>query len=392
MKFGGDLNGDLESIEEVDAFFEQSTLPTERIEQKLNMDDRSSFMRMLRDRYLEYFPGVYNFVQHSISLSDIEDSKTALVNSSDFFDLKIIDEESLRLFINLQKINNVRWINRYFLEIHKRLLIGGFFIGRADSIETHKKHFFRKYPKYLREALYLAHFIFFRVFPKLPKLRKIYFSLTKGKNRMISRAEILGRLSFCGFKIISEDEIGGSFYFVAQKIKAPSRDLNPTYGPLIKLKRCGLNGQMIEVFKLRTMYPYSEYLQEYIYEHQRLKAGGKIYKDFRITEWGRFFRRYWLDELPMLYNWIKGDVKLFGVRPLSKHYLGLYDNYLQKARKKLKPGLIPPFYADLPKKFEEINESEKRYIQSYLKHPLKTQFTYFFRTINNIVFKGVRSS
>ena len=81
----------------------------------------------------------------------------------------------------------------------------------------------------------------------------------------------------------------------------------------------------------------------------------------------------------------------FGIRPLSFHYLDLYDQELQELRKKVKPGLVPPFYADLPETFEEICDSERRYIKAFLKHPLKTQCTYFWRSFINIAIKGARS-
>ena len=114
------------------------------------------------------------------------------------------------------------------------------------------------------------------------------------------------------------------------------------------LKFIGFNGQMIIVYKFRTMYPYSEFLQEYIYQKSDLTAGGKFKDDFRVTDWGKFMRATWLDELPMIYNWLKGDLKLFGVRPLSHQYLSLYTDELRKLRTTVLPGLIPPFYADIP--------------------------------------------
>ncbi len=57
----------------------------------------------------------------------------------------------------------------------------------------------------------------------------------------------------------------------------------------------------------------------------------------------------------------------------------------------VKPGLVPPFYADMPKTFDEICESERRYIQAYLKQPIKTQLVYFWKAFYNIAFKGARS-
>ena len=64
--------------------------------------------------------------------------------------------------------------------------------------------------------------------------------------------------------------------------------------------------------------------------------GGKFKDDFRVTTEGRFFRKFWLDELPMIINIFKGDMKIVGVRPLSSHYFNLYSEEL-KAR--MLPGI-----------------------------------------------------
>ena len=198
-------------------------------------------------------------------------------------------------------------------------------------------------------------------------------------------------MNFCGFKVIGVKEIDESMYFIVQKAKTPSLDQSPSYGPLITLKRKGLNGNIIHIHKFRTMYPYSEYLQEYIYELNKLQEGGKIKNDFRMTTWGRFMRKTWIDELPMLYDWLKGEVKFLGVRPLSLQYFSMYNKDLQEMRKKMKPGLIPPFYADMPKTFDEICASERRYIQDYMKKPKTTQLVYFLKAFYNIILKGARS-
>ena len=160
----------------------------------------------------------------------------------------------------------------------------------------------------------------------------------------------------------------------------------------MKLKRTGLNGRMIVVYKFRTMHPYAEYLQDHIFKDNDLKEGGKIDDDYRLAGWGRFMRRLWLDELPMVYNWLRGEVKLFGVRPLSMQYLSLYTDELKEMRNRIKPGLIPPFYADLPGTFAEICDSEKRYIEAYLEKPIRTQWVYLWKAFSNIVIKGARSN
>ena len=171
----------------------------------------------------------------------------------------------------------------------------------------------------------------------------------------------------------------------------PSYDLNPTYGVFVKLQRVGKEGSMIRVYKLRTMHPYAEYLQKYIYEKNNLDKGGKYKNDFRVTTLGRLMRALWIDELPMLFNLLKREVKLVGVRPLSMQYYSLYGKELQERRLRYKPGLIPPFYADMPKTIEEIQDSEIRYLDAYDKSPWRTDIRYFRRAAFNIIFKKARS-
>lgn len=120
-------------------------------------------------------------------------------------------------------------------------------------------------------------------------------------------------------------------------------------------------------------------------------SGGKIADDYRVNAIGRFLRKTWLDELPMLLNWAKGDLKLVGVRPLSNHYFSLYSEELRELRIKAKPGLVPPFYADMPVTLAEIQESERRYLELYFKSPFLTDWRYFWKAFRNIVFRGKRS-
>lgn len=140
------------------------------------------------------------------------------------------------------------------------------------------------------------------------------------------------------------------------------------------------------------MHPYAEYLQPFVYEHFSLQEGGKFNSDFRISYWGKIFRKLWIDELPMLINFFRGDLKLVGVRPLSRHYLSLYSEILKEKRFKTKPGLVPPFYADMPKTLDEIMQSEMKYLENYFEHPILTDIKYFFKAFNNIIFKNARSA
>ena len=82
---------------------------------------------------------------------------------------------------------------------------------------------------------------------------------------------------------------------------------------------------------------------------------------------------------------------MVGVRALSEHYFSLYPPDVQELRLKTKPGLLPPFYADMPKTFDEIVESERRYLLQKLEKPFRTDWKYFWKGVWNIVVKRARS-
>lgn len=387
----GQENGDIESARDVREILNQKRLPLETDLEAIKQSYLAPVRKGLRDRYLANYPALYDFIGKWVDLDEIIRLETVIRNSNDMLYSDGTGARYIRLFINLHKINDVRWINRYFLDVHRLLVSGGYFVGQAHTITTHKDWIFKKYPRQIANPLYAVDFLFNRVFPKLPWIKQVYFSITKGKNRVISRAQLLGRLCFCGFEIVAETEIDEKFCFVVRKVKTPSLDRSPSYGALVKFKRIGAKNAVIHTYKFRTMHPYSEFLQDYVYEKSGLREGGKMYGDFRVAEWGKVMRRLWLDELPMLYNWVRGDLQLFGVRPLSPQYFSLYPQDLKELRKEVKPGLVPPFYADMPVTFDEICASERRYIEAYLKRPVRTQVVYFWKAVWNIVFKGARS-
>jgi len=382
---------DVESKQEIHSIMKQESLPLNGCEDRKQVLFQPIEARM-RDFYLKDQPRVFDFFRRAVNLSEITRVETMILDTSEMLNFRLISLSHTRLMINLNKLNHIRWVNRYFLQAHGMLADGGYIGGRAETIDVLRKRFEGKYPKYFRELFFGLHFLWARVLPKLDATKKLYFSITKGRNRAISRTEILGRLSFCGFKIVAEEYIGNDFYFVAQKVKTPSPDENPSYGPFVRFERVGFEGKLIYTYKFRTMYPYSEYLQEYVHELNQLQEGGKFKDDFRVTGYGKVMRKLWLDELPMLYNWMKGDLQLVGVRPLSRHYLSLYDRNLQELRKKVRPGLVPPYYADMPKTLEEITASEERYIKAYMEKPFVTQWRYFWKSFYNIVVKKARSA
>ncbi|WP_188112167.1 sugar transferase [Aquimarina sp. RZ0] len=332
---------------------------------------------------------VCDFITNHIQGFKLFDVLLSDTNNKD--DITSSPKNEYQVIVNLHSVNNYRRINKFFEAANHKLAEGGIFINTFETHKKRKERLLKKFLKPFNWIYYSGDFIFHRVFPKVNLTKKLYFWITQGKGRVLTKTEVLGRLYSCGFDLIEERAINNRVYFVAKKKTKPQYDLNPTYGPLISLKRVGKNGKPIQVYKFRTMHPYSEYLQQYVFEKNNLRKGGKLKDDFRISNLGRLFRKYWIDELPMLMNFMKGDLKLVGGRPLSNHYFSLYTKELQEKRIKHKPGLIPPFYADMPSTLDEIIKSEMRYLEEYEKNPLGTDLNYLFRIFKNIVLRGKRS-
>ena len=333
----------------------------------------------------EAFDFIFNYVP-------FDSKKTYVLSSISHLNIDLLSFNLIDSIINLKRINDIRYINKFFESVNEKLPMGGVFVDFLETKNQRKNRIINKYIFPLNYLYYSFDFIVKRVFPKFRITKKLYFILTRGENRVLTKAEAFGRLYSCGYMVIDEKETNGLLFFVALKFSKPHFPAKPTYGPFIQLQRVGKNGKMIKVFKLRTMHPYSEFLQDYVYKKEGLQKGGKFKSDFRVSNLGKFFRMFWLDELPMLANLINGDLKIVGVRPISKHYFDLYPKEMQERRIKYKPGLVPPFYVHNPKSLDEVIESERKYFDDYDKHPFWTDIKYFFTAFYNIIFKKFRSA
>ena len=98
-------------------------------------------------------------------------------------------------------------------------------------------------------------------------------------------------------------------------------------GPVIfKQERPGLNGKVFKLYKFRTMTDAKD------------ENGNLLDDEYRLTNFGKKLRSTSLDELPELYNILKGDMSIVGPRPLLVKYLPLYNDE-QKRRHDVRPGL-----------------------------------------------------
>ena len=326
----------------------------------------------LKTKIKEYYP------------DDIDRVKIVLTKHKEDSELRNKDKTCNGL-LNLERINNVRRINKFHNHINDLLDYNEYYISCAETlgqrhIRNNQKMFFG-----FKKIYSSIDFIYKRILPKIPLINKIYFIITKGHNRVMSKAEILGRLFSCGFEVKEYFQFNNLLYIISKKKSKPSYDMNPSFHPIFKMKRIGKNNKNIYVYKFRTMHPYSEYLQDFILRDNGYDDNGKIKNDYRVTFWGKIFRKYWLDEIPQLINWLKGDMKLVGVRPLSERFLNEYPEDIKQKRLKLKPGCIPPYVALKMQSVSDYIESERIYINAKEKHPYTTDIRFFFKAIYNIV-------
>lgn len=355
------------------------------------LEERVTKKRSIRSKIVENSSdAVLQFISRHI---DVEDSsRVSVLSTQDKTFVSDLDKQHFETVINFKKMNLLRYLNQHLKSVHEILPDNGYYIGRVETYWERKINLFRKVGRPLGEVIWLIDFVINRVIPKTRFLDEIYYFFTNGRRTALSKAEILGRLVYNGFELVEYEVIDGVFYFVARKEKSPSNYPNPTFRPFVKLNRVGKNGKMFQVYKLRTMHPYSEYLQEHVVQLNGYNEVGKPANDFRVARWGKALRKLWLDEMPQLLNVLRGEMKLVGIRPLSKARFKEFPADLKVERIKYKPGCFPPYVAlNMPDDKGNI-EAERIYLADMARNPGTTDLKYFSRAVFNILTNRIRSS
>ncbi len=149
---------------------------------------------------------------------------------------------------------------------------------------------------------------------------------------------------------------------IALLIKADSR------GPVFfRQQRVGLNGACFEMWKFRSMLVDAEQLKDRLESKNEMQNGVlfKIKQDPRVTRVGRYIRKLSIDELPQLFNVIRGDMSLVGPRPPLVQEVAQYTRS-DRRRLMVVPGLTCIWQvcgrSDIP--FDEQVELDVQYIES----------------------------
>ena len=132
-----------------------------------------------------------------------------------------VPDGEAELLVSAEHLNNTRYINRYLREANAKLKQDGYFVGSFDTAKMRRVKIFAKYPKLLAYVIYFFDFMWHRVFPQLPILRRFYYLCTHRVRKVIPRPEMLGRFYYCGFDVVSEKAIHDRYYILAQKKREP---------------------------------------------------------------------------------------------------------------------------------------------------------------------------
>jgi exopolysaccharide biosynthesis polyprenyl glycosylphosphotransferase len=133
--------------------------------------------------------------------------------------------------------------------------------------------------------------------------------------------------------------------------------------------RIGLHGQEFKVWKFRTMVANADQMQKQLETSNEMKDGVlfKIKNDPRITPLGRFLRQYSLDELPQIFNVVRGEMSLVGPRPLPLRDVEKFAKH-HFIRQEVLPGITGLWQvsgrSDITN-FDEVVSLDKKYMESW---------------------------
>lgn len=159
----------------------------------------------------------------------------------------------------------------------------------------------------------------------------------------------------------------------------------PGASPIYVQKRVGKNGRVFNFYKFRSMIPHAEEMLDKLLEQNEMDGPVfKIKDDPRITRFGRFIRRTSIDELPQLWNVLKGDMSLVGPRPPLPREVEQY-NERQMQRLAVTPGLtcywqVQPCRNSLS--FEEWLALDMQYISQ---RSFKTDLIVLCKTVGAVI-------
>ena len=160
---------------------------------------------------------------------------------------------------------------------------------------------------------------------------------------------------------------------------------SPGASPIYTQYRVGKNGRVFKFYKLRSMVPEADHMLDSLLDQNEMEGPAfKISNDPRITGVGRVIRKTCIDELPQLWNILKGDMSFVGPRPPLPREVEQYNDF-QRNRLSVVPGLtcywqIQPNRNSLT--FDKWLELDLKYIEE---RNVKTDLMIIFKTVGAVL-------
>lgn len=160
---------------------------------------------------------------------------------------------------------------------------------------------------------------------------------------------------------------------------------SPGASPIYTQYRVGKNGRVFKFYKLRSMVPGADQMLDSLLDQNEMEGPAfKISNDPRITRVGRVIRKTCIDELPQLWNILKGDMSFVGPRPPLPREVEQYNDF-QRIRLSVVPGLtcywqIQPNRNSLT--FDKWLELDLKYIEE---RNVKTDLMIIFKTVGAVL-------
>lgn len=160
---------------------------------------------------------------------------------------------------------------------------------------------------------------------------------------------------------------------------------SPGASPIYTQYRVGKNGRVFKFYKLRSMVPGADQMLDSLLDQNEMEGPAfKISNDPRITRVGRVIRKTCIDELPQLWNILKGDMSFVGPRPPLPREVEQYNDF-QRNRLSVVPGLtcywqIQPNRNSLT--FDKWLELDLKYIEE---RNVKTDLMIIFKTVGAVL-------
>lgn len=149
------------------------------------------------------------------------------------------------------------------------------------------------------------------------------------------------RLALAVKRVIDVAGSGLGLLVLSPLLVATAAAIRLVDGPpvLFRQERAGVGGRVFRCYKFRTMTPDAEQRKaELMSRNERRGPAFKVSDDTRVTRLGRFLRKWSIDELPQLFNVLRGDMSLVGPRPQPVPEAQAYD-FWHRRRLSVKPGV-----------------------------------------------------